>query len=175
MGLPLYGYVSQSTATTLTGIALPPAGFDVKQYRERVLQLPSRNIAPSCPLVLEKFEEEPNFLNGEHRRVKTVKPIDGSDAKDAAVGDLSSYYGQQIPFNQIVALGALTKTSNGTYVQANGYTEGGLVHCFHGHCGLTMRRAIRGIGWDDCSDTPVSTASILLVDQDRANEPLVPV
>lgn len=44
--------------------------------------------------------------------------------KAAGNGDLSSYMGQQIAFNQIVALGALTKTSSGTYVQANGYNEG---------------------------------------------------
>lgn len=47
-------------------------------------------------------------------------------------GDLSSYWGQEIPFNQIVALGALSETSQSTFVQANGYTE----------------------GWDNCSDTP---------------------
>lgn len=122
LGLPLYGYVSQSTATTLTGIALPPPGFDVKQYRERVLQLPgTRSLAPACPLVREKFDEEPNFLDGKHERVKTER---ANVEATATLGDLSSYYGQQIAFNQIVALGALTKTSSGTYVQANGYTEG---------------------------------------------------
>ena len=73
LGLPLYGYVSQSTATTLTGIALPTAGFDVKQYREKVLNLPSRNKAPSCPLVPEKFDEEPNFLDDKHQRDR-VRP-----------------------------------------------------------------------------------------------------
>jgi len=52
-------------------------------------------------------------------------------AAQAANGDLSSYWGQQIPFGDIVTLGALT-LSGSAFVQANGYTE----------------------GWDNCSDTP---------------------
>ncbi|KAI0684997.1 glycoside hydrolase superfamily [Cytidiella melzeri] len=129
LGLPLYGYVSESTATTLTGIAIPPPGFNVQKYKERLLGLPTRNPVPMCPLVWEAFKEKPNFLEGKHNRTKQKqKTIE----VEAGNGDLSSYYGQQIAFNQIVALGALTKTSSGTYMQANGYTE----------------------GWDDCSDTP---------------------
>ncbi|KAI0337951.1 hypothetical protein BDW22DRAFT_842180 [Trametopsis cervina] len=131
LGLPLYGYVSQSTKTTLTGIAIPPVGFNVQKYREAVLGLPTRNAAPMCPIVKEKFEEEPSFLDGAHERTAQKATAKKIEVK-AGNGDLSSYFGQQIAFNQIVALGALTKSSNGTYVQANGYTE----------------------GWDDCSDTP---------------------
>jgi chitinase len=131
--------VSKSTATTLTGIALPPTGFDVKQYRERVMQLPSRNKAPSCPLVPEMFDEEPNFLDGQHQRNRTAQP---SITAAAATGDLSSYVGQQIPFNQIVALGALTKTSSGTYVQANGYTEGQI----QGHLGIQLTLTLEQAG-----------------------------
>lgn len=139
LGLPLYGYVSKSTATTLTGIAIPTAGFDVQQYRERVLHLPSRNLAPACPLVLEKFDEEPNFLDGNHGRIRTKKP----EVHASAAGDLSSYYNQQIPFNQIIALGALTKSSNGTYVQANGYTEGKSAFISENECILTNRDRAR--------------------------------
>ena len=120
LGLPLYGYVSKSKATTLTGIAFPPPGFDVGKYKEQVLNLPSRSIAPSCPVTREKFDEAPTFLDGKHER----PPVKPREVSAEAAGDLSSYYGQQIPFNQIVALGALKKSSNGTYVQANGYTEG---------------------------------------------------
>lgn len=122
LGLPLYGYVSQSTATTLTGIAMPPAGLDVQKYRERVLELPTRrNPAPACPVVRETFDEEPNFLDGKHAM---VRPNPKEEVEAKAAGDLSSFYGQQIAFNQIVSLGALKKSSTGTYVQANGYTEG---------------------------------------------------
>lgn len=130
LGLPLYGYVSHSSATTLTGVAMPPAaGFDVSLYRERVLQLPVRpGRAPACPRVTETFTEEPNFLEGKHERGRAPA---AAETAQAAAGDLSAYWGQQIAFNQIVALGALKK-SGSVYVQQNGYTE----------------------GWDDCSDTP---------------------
>jgi chitinase len=50
--------------------------------------------------------------------------------------NLSSWYGQQIPFNSIVSSGALVKQSNGTYGQGGGYT----------------------MAWDNCSDTPVSAS-----------------
>ena len=151
LGLPLYGYVSNSTATTLTGIAMPPPGHDPRKYKERVLGLPTKNPVIACPLVRETFKEDPNFLDGKHERSKLR--TDG--AKTSAAGDLSSYYGQQIAFNQIVALGALTKTSSGTYVQANGYTEGEISHCMS--TGITHKG---DLGWDDCSDTPVSRFSI---------------
>ena len=119
-------------------------------YREKVLNLPSRNKAPSCPLVPEKFDEEPNFLDDKHQRDR-VRPA--GVAATAANGDLSSYMGQQIPFNQIVALGALQKTSSGTYVQANGYTEG--KHRVRTMCNEDTHALL---GWDDCSDTPVRPA-----------------
>ncbi|OCH94474.1 glycoside hydrolase [Obba rivulosa] len=137
LGLPLYGYVSQSTQTTLEDIARPPPGFLLAQYRQQVLGLPMRNPktgeALACPLpehnAGEGDEEKgrTNPLNGAHPHVRIRK-----DVSKAAAGDLSAFFGQQIAFNQIVASGALKKSSNGTYVQANGYTE----------------------GWDNCSDTP---------------------
>ncbi|KAI0371468.1 glycoside hydrolase family 18 protein [Pilatotrama ljubarskyi] len=141
LGLPLYGYVSQSTKTTLQHIARPPAGFKVQEYKEKVLGLPVRGLKCPLPQVVEEIagsedEDEPNklALAGNHERVrpkgKAGKEENGVHA-EAAAGDLSSYYGQQIPFNQLVALGALKK-SGSVYVAANGYTE----------------------GWDDCSDTP---------------------
>ena len=98
--------------------------------------LPVRNPdALACPLpsaTKQDGEEvpEPVFLGGKHERTKGL--LGTQDVKVQAAGDLSSYFGQQIAFNQIIALGALKK-SGSVYVQANGYTE----------------------GWDDCSDTPV--------------------
>jgi chitinase len=154
LGLPLYGYVSQSTATTLTGIAIPPPGFNVQKYRERVLGLPTRNPVPMCPLVREAFEEEPNFLDGKHDRTKQMEKR--IEAK--ATGDLSSYFGQQIAFNQIVALGALTR-SNNVYVQANGYTEG----MMRSSCTRDTNPRSPLVGWDDCSDTPVSIRGMRII------------
>ncbi|OSC97972.1 glycoside hydrolase family 18 protein [Trametes coccinea BRFM310] len=142
LGLPLYGYVSQSTKTTLQHIARPPPGFKLEEYKEKVLGLPERGLACPLPQEQEVQEEtngtdngEPNMLapTGNHGRSKAQEKAKTKEGVRAeASGDLSSYFGQQIPFNQIVALGALTKTSSGTYVSANGYTE----------------------GWDNCSDTP---------------------
>ncbi|GJE87344.1 glycoside hydrolase family 18 protein [Phanerochaete sordida] len=132
LGLPLYGYVLQSTATTLTGVALPAPAAAVAAYRARVLQLPPGARAPACARAVEAFDAEPAFLGGAHARARAppAQGAVGPEAK-AAAGDLGAYMGQQIPFNQIVALGAL-KQANGVYVQENGYNE----------------------GWDDCSDTP---------------------
>ena len=52
--------------------------------------------------------------------------------KASGSGDLSAFKGQQINFNKLITLGALTKDSSGNYVGRNGYTR----------------------GWDTCSTTP---------------------
>ena len=134
LGLPLYGYVSQSSKTVLHEIALPQPGFDVRAYAQQVLGLPDRGLGMggrglACPMPRarkegdadEEEEErgEPNALHGAHARSKEHKVV-----SEAAAGDLSAYFGQQIPFNQLVALGALKKNSDGTYGEANGYTMG---------------------------------------------------
>ncbi|KAF8514622.1 glycoside hydrolase superfamily [Gautieria morchelliformis] len=121
LGLPLYGYVSNSTQTTLSHIARPPTGFTMSQHKQRVLNNEDSNQAQGLTTV-------PNFLNGNHARTRVLP----TGAAATALGDLSAYWGQQIPFNQLLQLGALVKNSDGTYGQANGYTE----------------------GWDNCSDTP---------------------
>ncbi|KJA24940.1 glycoside hydrolase family 18 protein [Hypholoma sublateritium FD-334 SS-4] len=53
--------------------------------------------------------------------------------KTPAMGDLSSMWGQQISFSQLISSGALVKNAEGNYEAHNGYT----------------------MGWDNCSDTPV--------------------
>ncbi|THU94230.1 glycoside hydrolase [Dendrothele bispora CBS 962.96] len=81
LGLPLYGYVSNSTKTKLTG-----------------------SFAPSNDMVLIQKEDSQgkNFLNGAHPREQTVQ-------QQAANADLRSWSGQQILFNAIVSSGALVK------------------------------------------------------------------
>lgn len=135
LGLPLYGYVSQSTKTTLQHIARPPPGFKVAEYKEKVLGLPERGLA--CPLPTVQEDAQPSesddagvnklAQSGNHDRSAEKEKAGAKiqeELRATAAGDLSSYFGQEIAFNQIVALGALTKTSSGTYVSANGYTEG---------------------------------------------------
>ncbi|KXN90761.1 Chitinase A1 [Leucoagaricus sp. SymC.cos] len=95
LGLPLYGYVSQSTKTTLTG-----------------------SLMPSSDMVL---------------LVKTEEPMEEKQVTDqAADANLQNWWGQQIPFNDIVKAGALVKKSDGTYGAGGGFTR----------------------GWDHCSATP---------------------
>lgn len=87
--------------------------------------LPTRSSPfPAQCAIPNKDEDfgEPNFLDGMHERVKKAPEVEAE-----AAGDLSAYWGQQIPFNQIVALGALKK-SGSVYVQNNGYTEGQLIN-----------------------------------------------
>lgn len=67
--------------------------------------------------------------------VGTGSPVPGDHAREKgkkvfaeASGDLSSYFGQQIAFSDLISAGALVKSSNGTYTasSANGYTQGDL-------------------------------------------------
>lgn len=72
------------------------------------------------------------FLNGMHvKDLADVEPA-GEVSVTATSADLSSYWGKQIAFKDIVKAGALVKKSDGNYGQAGGFT----------------------MGWDNCSDTP---------------------
>ena len=95
LGLPLYGYVSESTATVLTGSSVPSFGDELKL---------------------------PNSLAESQDGSSTITETKKVNAQGS--GDLSSFFGAAIAFNNIVSYGALQKTSAGTYVQANGYTYG---------------------------------------------------
>lgn len=77
--------------------------------------------------------QDPMILPGAHPRGPPVL-VTTPGLGVAQAGDLSRLWGQQISFNQLLSSGALHKKSDGTYDGANGYT----------------------MGWDDCSDTPVS-------------------
>ncbi|KAF7315065.1 Glycoside hydrolase family 18 protein [Mycena indigotica] len=108
LGLPLYGYVLNSSKTVLTGSFVEPEEFSTSAT------------------------VKVNPMRGANRRPVTVRPPIISEVKADATANLQSWWGQQIPFSSLVSSGALTKSSNGTYSGANGFTE----------------------GWDDCSDTP---------------------
>ncbi|KAF8721973.1 hypothetical protein AX14_010033 [Amanita brunnescens Koide BX004] len=68
-------------------------------------------------------------------------------------GDLSMFWGQQIPFNQLLGSGALVKMADGSYDGAEGYimSTSSIIWFF-----LFLTRTTE---WDDCSDTPVSFES----------------
>ncbi|KIM37878.1 glycoside hydrolase family 18 protein [Hebeloma cylindrosporum] len=146
LGLALYGYVSKSSKTVLTGSSMPS--------QEMVL--------------LHKIEEKDDngkasivaFLNGAHAN----DTIDGEPPKPEpvheaartaggpldepvkALATLTGYWGKQIAFKDIVASGALVKKSDGNYGQAGGFT----------------------MGWDNCSNTPYlfNTAQTTVVTYD---------
>ncbi|KAF8900156.1 glycoside hydrolase family 18 protein [Gymnopilus junonius] len=120
LGMPLYGYASQSSKTVLSGSFAPSADM----------------------LLLQKIEEKQedgttvvsSFHNGAH--ANNVRPTSKSTQSGEGVhetaANLTSWWGQQIPFNAIVSSGALVKKSDGTYGQGGGFT----------------------MAWDNCSDTP---------------------
>lgn len=96
LGLPTYGYVSQSSKTKLTG------SFQLQDG--------------------QKTEANP-VATKPHPRSRRNPDTEAKNKAAASGGDLSSWYGQQIPFNAIVSGGALKK-SGSVYVSANGYTYG---------------------------------------------------
>ncbi|KDR78221.1 hypothetical protein GALMADRAFT_138343 [Galerina marginata CBS 339.88] len=104
LGLPLYGYVSQSSKSVLTG-----------------------SFAPSPDMVLLQKAEE-NGVDGKmavasfHNGARAHVAPKSTDQVTAATANLQSYWGQQIAFKDIVGSGALVKASNGTYGQGGGFT-----------------------------------------------------
>jgi chitinase len=106
LGLPLYGYVSQSTKQVLTGSLLPSSDMVLLQQSE---------------VTSAEGTSDVHFLNGVHARTKEHHKEVAATAKNA---NLTSWYGQQIPFSEIVKSGALVKVSDGTYNAAGGFMKG---------------------------------------------------
>lgn len=101
LGLPLYGYVSQSTKTALTGSFVPPASGPQGNGAAKVV---------------------PRGKNG--RSGKAVNAVKEHAKADDV--DLTNWYGQEIPFNDIVSSGALVLGADGAYGQGGGFTMGAL-------------------------------------------------
>ncbi|GLB44488.1 putative glyco_18 [Lyophyllum shimeji] len=113
LGLPLYGYVSKSTKTGLTGSLLPSPDMLLLQKTE----LPPVSESTKESSAEDPAEPDMHFLNGSHAHPKEVKTA-------AANANLQSWWGQQIPFNAIVKSGALVKHSDGTYGEGGGFKMG---------------------------------------------------
>ena len=92
LGLPLYGYVLNSTKTVLTGSFKLP---DAVPENETVTDGPIRGA-----------NKKPTHF------IPPPTPAKVSTA--AAAANLQSWWGQQIPFSSLVASGALVKNANGT-------------------------------------------------------------
>ncbi|KAF6750396.1 glycoside hydrolase family 18 protein [Ephemerocybe angulata] len=89
-------------------------------------------VSKSSKTKLSGSSMPPALAPGSHPRVQGALCRPTATDDTAPAGDLSSMWGQQIAFNQLVRMGALVKKGDGTYGGANGYT----------------------MDWDDCSDTP---------------------
>jgi len=108
LGLPLYGYVLDSTKTVLTGSFKSPDSIPENDKGQ------SAASASSGPV---------RGANKRPAQIPVPKPqvVPGSDAAQA---NLQSWWGQQIPFSSIVSSGALVKNSDGTYGEGGGFTMG---------------------------------------------------
>ncbi|TFY53141.1 hypothetical protein EVJ58_g9619 [Rhodofomes roseus] len=124
LGLPLYGYVNKSSKKSLSdGTLQHTNGSALEAYREDVLGLAGKSYVAGQNLTnldeVDAGDAQLNALNGAHPRPAiTQKP---ANLTALASGDLSSYYGQQIAFSDLISSGAL-KDSSGTFTAANGYT-----------------------------------------------------
>ncbi|KAF9255037.1 glycoside hydrolase family 18 protein [Marasmius fiardii PR-910] len=100
LGLPLYGYVSQSSNTVLRGFA-PTEKETIKANPACVHAHPRKKTTPT----------------------PTVTTAEG-EVQTEADTNLTGWYGQQIPFKTLVSSGALVKGDDGNYRQGGGFTMG---------------------------------------------------
>ncbi|EPT00833.1 hypothetical protein FOMPIDRAFT_137426 [Fomitopsis schrenkii] len=136
LGVPFYGYVSQSSKTKLSDGPLQSAedAPELDTYRREVLALAGKSYAVAeVPEELGARDTPEGLipLEGAHPLTQ-APPAQGQQSAPLADGDLSAYWGGEIAFSNLIAQGVLQEKSSGTFVAVNGYTY----------------------AWDDCSDTP---------------------
>ena len=157
LGLPSYGYVSSSSATSLQDrlrkrSLLPRDQFVDGSVQGRVRRSSTAHRPPHSTSIMPTYCPDnhsgtgcsaPPAASSTH---SAKAPNPSSPVKTSGAGDLSQWMGSQIEFNQLISAGALVKSNNGSYV---------------GHSGYTRR-------WDACSSTvrvapvPVCHRSIYL-------------
>lgn len=104
LGVPSYGYVSQSTATTL-----------IHRRSHHMETMMARREAALARENLHMGNLRPRLQGSVEKR---------SDlAARQSNGDISSFYNSQLEFNQLVQYGVLGRDSNGGYTGRNGYTR----------------------------------------------------
>ena len=134
LGLPLYGYVSKSTKTTLKErdtIAVGRRNQPLDSYRAHVLSLAGKEYAVNDTLhdiskerelgTNSEDDEQAVFANGV--RFGQLDPVTNQTAefpRGSSSGDLGAFMGQQIPFSELVAKGALAD-DGGKFTAINGY------------------------------------------------------
>lgn len=146
LGVPYYGYVSESTATTLQGsfaangkaaCVLPRKDMEIMNGGQQDTAEPSAEDTSEKAPPLYAPHPRSGSSSAEvaastaSKDQATFNAAKGTSSTKAAA-DLSSYWGQQVGFSTLVNAGVLARQSNGTYGQGGGYT----------------------MAWDNCSDTP---------------------
>ena len=128
LGVPFYGYVSDSTKTSLTdGTLQHTSGAALAAYRASVLGLAGKSAEAVAPLP-EGLDEGSAAglapLEGAHP-VTQQPPAQGLVPLASGNGDLSAYWGTEITFAGLISAGALQETSTpGQFEAVNGYTYG---------------------------------------------------
>ncbi|KAJ4480852.1 glycoside hydrolase [Lentinula aciculospora] len=110
LGLPLYGYVSNSTKMALSGSFVDPSLHEATENVINGAQAQAGNHARHGRTIPAKKAPEPQGSSGKKGKKKDT--------------NLQGWYGQQIPFSSIVTSGALVKNADGTYGGGGGFTEG---------------------------------------------------
>lgn len=136
LGLPLYGYVSQSTKTSLQERDTSAVDRKLQQpldaYREHVLSLAGKQYAVSgtlhdlgkqrgSGLYDANDDSQAFFANG--MRSGQLDPAANETeeyARGSDPGDLGAFAGQQIAFSDLIANGALAE-EGGNFTAINGY------------------------------------------------------
>ncbi|KAJ7072790.1 glycoside hydrolase family 18 protein [Mycena amicta] len=162
LGLPLYGYVYRSTKKTLAQFVTPeedavedaqsdpPAEEPIGPIRggNRRILIPAdpEQPEPETEVVEVETPEDAVLPLGLLEPQVEAETIDSEDMTIEATANLSKWWGQAIPFNSLLASGALVKNSDGSYGAGSGYT----------------------LAQDDCSDTPFlySTSKTTVVSYD---------
>lgn len=121
LGLPAYGYVSWSGNSKLV------------HKRDHIQEEP-----PRYKTYMEYWQAGRREQDARRLAHSTGQDVANSTSSSPALvkragdGDISAFAQSQIPWDQLISLGALTKNNKGAYVAANGFTR----------------------AWDDCSNTP---------------------
>ncbi|KAJ7350519.1 glycoside hydrolase [Mycena albidolilacea] len=108
LGLPLYGYVLNSTKTVLSADFTSPDTITKNGNKQDAVSVSSGPIRGG--------NKRPAHIPAPKPQVRP-----GSEAAQA---NLQSWWGQQIPFSSIVSSGALVKQADGTYGEGGGFTMG---------------------------------------------------
>lgn len=131
--MPFYGYVSDSTKTSLTdGPLQHTSDAALDAYRAAVLGLAGKS-AEAADVPTDLDEGSAAGLEGAHP-ITQQPPAQGLVPLASGNGDLSGYWGTEITFSGLIAQGALQETTTpGTFIAVNGYTYGlSYPHCFLG-------------------------------------------